>query len=114
VLKATIPKFKTHFSVPHFNYLCSEFVTSFVSRGIIQTLYKCKRISNAGPHQLLLDVATISDNILNAVGMIFPSLYLFFRLLRPSFAHLSPLFCIVFAMFSPCFPPFLCLSLAFL
>lgn len=78
----TLPKFKQFFASPHFNYLCDLFVNSFVSRGIIQNLYKCKKLSTNGATQLLLDVSVIKDALLHAVGM-------------SPFLSLSPSFCIL-------------------
>lgn len=69
ILKATIPPLKDFFSQPHFQYICDSFINSFVSRGIIQNLYKCKRISEFGAQQLLLDFATLKSTLLLIAGL---------------------------------------------
>eukprot|EP00026_Physarum_polycephalum_P000791 Phypoly_transcript_00792.p1 GENE.Phypoly_transcript_00792~~Phypoly_transcript_00792.p1 ORF type:complete len:859 (-),score=180.78 Phypoly_transcript_00792:53-2629(-) len=68
ILKATAPVYQAFFSAHHFKFLCETFITSFISRGIIQNMYKCRRISEVGAQQLLLDFATLKQSLLLMAG----------------------------------------------
>ncbi|CAJ1336960.1 unnamed protein product [Effrenium voratum] len=54
-----------HLSKIHYRFFCDKFVQSFVARFVAE-VYKCKKISERGAQQLLLDTALIKTTLLEA------------------------------------------------
>merc|ERR1719454_1096079 len=55
----------SHLSKIHYRFFCDKFVQAFVAR-FIREIYKCKKISEQGAQQLLLDTALIKTSLLEA------------------------------------------------
>jgi hypothetical protein len=70
VLHDTLPKFRDFFENAHFQYICDAFVSSFVDRGILPHLFKCKRVCEMGAQQLSLDFATLKITVLELAGLL--------------------------------------------
>jgi hypothetical protein len=54
-----------HLSKIHYRFFCDKFVTAFVSR-FISEIYRCRKISEQGAQQLLLDTSLIKTTLLEA------------------------------------------------
>ncbi|CAE8634681.1 unnamed protein product [Polarella glacialis] len=54
-----------HLSKIHYRFFCDKFVQAFVARFVAE-IYKCKKISEQGAQQLLLDTALIKTSLLEA------------------------------------------------
>ncbi|CAE7448865.1 VPS53 [Symbiodinium pilosum] len=54
-----------HLSKIHYRFFCDKFVQSFVSRFVAE-VHKCRKISEKGAQQLLLDTALIKTTLLEA------------------------------------------------
>mmetsp|Transcript_53122 Transcript_53122/g.95309 ORF Transcript_53122/g.95309 Transcript_53122/m.95309 type:complete len:837 (-) Transcript_53122:74-2584(-) len=54
-----------HLSKIHWRFFCDKFVQSFVARFVAE-IYKCRKISELGAQQLLLDTALIKTTLLEA------------------------------------------------
>jgi len=67
-LCATITQTATSFgswlNEQHFKFFCDSFIESFVPK-LIQVIYKCKRISEVGAEQLLLDMTQVKTVLLS-------------------------------------------------
>eukprot|EP00931_Biecheleriopsis_adriatica_P034116 TRINITY_DN1973_c0_g1_i3.p1 TRINITY_DN1973_c0_g1~~TRINITY_DN1973_c0_g1_i3.p1 ORF type:complete len:845 (-),score=210.09 TRINITY_DN1973_c0_g1_i3:73-2607(-) len=55
----------SHLSKIHYRFFCDKFVQSFVARFVAE-IYKCRKISEQGAQQLLLDTALIKTTLLEA------------------------------------------------
>ena len=54
-----------HLSKIHYRFFCDKFVQSFVAR-FVSEVHKCRKISERGAQQLLLDTALIKTTLLEA------------------------------------------------
>ena len=54
-----------HLSKIHYRFFCDKFVQSFVARFVTE-VHKCRKISEKGAQQLLLDTALIKTTLLEA------------------------------------------------
>ena len=54
-----------HLSKIHYRFFCDKFVQSFVTRFVAE-VHKCRKISERGAQQLLLDTALIKTTLLEA------------------------------------------------
>ena len=54
-----------HLSKIHYRFFCDKFVQSFVARFVAE-VHKCRKISEKGAQQLLLDTALIKTTLLEA------------------------------------------------
>jgi hypothetical protein len=54
-----------HLSKIHYRFFCDKFVIAFVSR-FISEIYRCRKISEQGAQQLLLDTSLIKTTLLEA------------------------------------------------
>eukprot|EP01102_Stenamoeba_stenopodia_P022198 TRINITY_DN9163_c0_g2_i1.p1 TRINITY_DN9163_c0_g2~~TRINITY_DN9163_c0_g2_i1.p1 ORF type:complete len:354 (+),score=94.55 TRINITY_DN9163_c0_g2_i1:1-1062(+) len=59
-ISGTVPLYKQWLSSTHFRFFCDAFISSFIPR-LIQTLYKCKKISPSGAEQILMDMSICYD-----------------------------------------------------
>lgn len=74
-MQQAMTKYSEFFAPSIFQYLRDFFVISFVVRGIVQSLYKCKRINIEGAQQLCLDFATLKTSLLGLAGKYSPSVF---------------------------------------
>merc|ERR1712190_655163 len=55
----------SHLSKIHYRFFCDKFVQTFVAR-FISEIYRCRKISEQGAQQLLLDTVLIKTTLLEA------------------------------------------------
>lgn len=64
-LSKTFEPIAQYLSKLHYRFFCNKFVQAFVTR-FISEIYKCKKISEQGAQQLLLDTSLIKTSLLEA------------------------------------------------
>jgi len=64
IISQTIPLYNNWLADFHFRFFCDSFVSSFISK-LIQSVYKCRRISEVGAEQILLDMTAIKTVLLD-------------------------------------------------
>lgn len=64
-LSRTFEPIAQYLSKLHYRFFCNKFVQAFVTR-FISEIYKCKKISEQGAQQLLLDTSLIKTSLLEA------------------------------------------------
>lgn len=64
-LSKTFEPIAQYLSKLHYRFFCNKFVQAFVTR-FINEIYKCKKISEQGAQQLLLDTSLIKTSLLEA------------------------------------------------
>jgi len=64
VLADSIPRLGSYLSQSNFRYLCDKFTASFIPRFYL-TVFKCKKLSDSGAQQLLLDAQAVRTLLLD-------------------------------------------------